>query len=129
MEGWGTLSDACAEGLNTSDIASVGKQADEELTREQIEYARSNPVGEERLGPARLGMPRLTKFELARVISTRASQLANNDPPRCDVGQETDPVYIAQMEYSKGVLPPYEVRRYHHDGTWERWTLAELCSS
>jgi len=74
----------------------------------------------------RLGRPRLTKYELARLLGTRAAQLAHNDAVRCDVGNETNVVCMAQMELTAGVFPPYEVRRYHPDGTWERWQLREM---
>ena len=129
---WGTFEDACNVSFRNHSIDHALNDLNvnaEKETEIEVKMARSNPVGEERIGPARLGVAKLTKYELARIIGTRASQLANNDRPRCDVGGETDPVYIAQIEYSKNALPPYEVRRYHYDGTWERWKLDELLHS
>lgn len=80
----------------------------------------------ERIGVERIGRVRLTKYELARVIGTRACQIASNDPPRCDVPAGVSAVQIAQMEMAQQIYPSFEIRRYHADNTWERWTLAEL---
>lgn len=83
----------------------------------------------ERTGFERIGRPRLTKYELARVIGTRACQIANNDPPKCDIPVGSSAVRIAQMELAQKLYPAFEIRRYHADGTWERWTLTELIES
>lgn len=80
----------------------------------------------ERVGDERIGRRRLTKFELARVIGTRACQIASNDPPRVPVEPSASAVRIAQSEIAQGHYPQYEIRRYHPDGTWERWPLSEL---
>lgn len=82
----------------------------------------------ERHGENRIGRRRLTKFELARVIGTRACQIASNDPPRVHVEEGMSAVRIAQCELAQGHFPQYEIRRYHPDGTWERWQLHELLS-
>ena len=96
-------------------------------SHEHVARERALPLpGEERVGAQRLGRPKLTKYELARLLGTRAAQLSHNDVVRCDVGRETNVVCMAQMELTAGVFPPYEVRRYHPDGTWERWQLREL---
>ena len=70
---------------------------------------------------------KLTKFERARIIGTRATQLANNAPPLVDVAGEIDPVNIAKMEYQAGVLDLYIVRKFA-DGTYQivRPTLANI---
>jgi DNA-directed RNA polymerase II subunit RPB1 len=61
---------------------------------------------------------KLSKFEKARIIGTRATQLSNNAPPLVDIGNETDPVKIALMEYHAGVLDLYIVRRFA-DGSYQ----------
>lgn len=55
---------------------------------------------------------KITKFEKARIIGTRATQLSNNAPPIIDIGTEVDPVKIALMEYDTGLLNLYIVRKY-----------------
>ncbi|HSW76565.1 MAG TPA: hypothetical protein VLG50_05945 [Candidatus Saccharimonadales bacterium] len=47
---------------------------------------------------------KLTKYEKARLIGTRANQLNNNAIPRVDIGEMTDAFDIAKLEYDAGVL-------------------------
>lgn len=61
---------------------------------------------------------KITKFEEARIIGTRATQLSNNVPPLVDIGNEIDPVKIAKMEYKAGVLQLYIIRKFP-DGTYQ----------
>lgn len=55
---------------------------------------------------------RITKYEKARILGTRATQLSNNAPPLLEIGTEIDPVRIAMQEYDAGILPIYVVRRF-----------------
>jgi DNA-directed RNA polymerase II subunit RPB1 len=55
---------------------------------------------------------RITKFEKARILGTRAMQLSHNAPPLLEIGDEIDPVRIAMREYDAGILPIYVVRRF-----------------
>ncbi|WP_338601575.1 DNA-directed RNA polymerase subunit K [Sulfolobus tengchongensis] len=50
---------------------------------------------------------RLTKYEIARIISARALQLAMGAPALIDVNNinSTDVVTIAEEEFKRGVLP------------------------
>ena len=50
----------------------------------------------------RVTMPVLTKYERARVIGTRAQQIALNSPLMLDPGEEKDPYKIAELELSYG---------------------------
>jgi DNA-directed RNA polymerase II subunit RPB1 len=61
---------------------------------------------------------KITKFERARIIGTRATQLSNDAPPLVQVGDETDPVKISIMEYKAGVIQLYIVRRFA-DGSYQ----------
>lgn len=67
----------------------------------------------EKITPRRSTDPRkkISLFERARVIGTRATQLSNNHPPRVDIGDETDPIKIAMMELTAGYLTDLVVRR------------------
>jgi len=58
-------------------------------------------------------LPKLTKFEKARVIGARALQLAMGARPLIDVSKlpTKDFVYIAREELMRGVLPFTIVRR------------------
>ena len=55
---------------------------------------------------------RITYFERARLIGTRAVQLSENARPVVEIGTETNPVKIALLEYNAGVLPLHIIRPY-----------------
>lgn len=61
---------------------------------------------------------KFTKYEKARVIGTRATQIANNAKPMIDIGDEIDDVNIATLEYEAGILPIYVIRHFS-DGSIE----------
>ena len=61
---------------------------------------------------------KITKFEKARIIGTRAMQLSNDDDPKIDIEDEKDPVNIALQEYETGQLPIFVVRKFA-DGSRE----------
>jgi len=62
---------------------------------------------------------KLTKFEKARIIGTRANQLSNNDNIITGSIYNFDPVKIAESEYANGVLPLYIIRKYP-DNSYEK---------
>lgn len=62
---------------------------------------------------------KITKFEKARIIGTRAMQLSNNAPPLIDIGEEIDPLNIAKREYELGILQLYIIRKFP-DGTIQK---------
>ena len=45
-----------------------------------------------------------TRFERARVIGARALQISAGAPPLVKI-EEEDPIKIAEMEFSRGVIP------------------------
>lgn len=82
------------------------------VTDTTITYDINAPVI--RQGP----ITKITKFEKARIVGTRATQLANNAPPLVNIGNEVDPVKIAIMEYQAGVLDLYIIRKFS-DGSYQ----------
>jgi DNA-directed RNA polymerase subunit K/omega len=62
---------------------------------------------------------KITKFEKARIIGTRANQLSNNDNIITGSIYNFDPVKIAESEYANGVLPLYIIRKYP-DNSYEK---------
>lgn len=102
--------------------------------------ATGAPAGQQRPcpNPQRRTIPRLSKFEVSRLIGIRAKQLDNYNPnaptipgelriagPMVDIGDEIDSVKIATMEL-KAKKFPLKVRRYLPDGSCEDWTVEEL---
>ncbi|MGB9704086.1 MAG: DNA-directed RNA polymerase subunit K, partial [Pyrobaculum sp.] len=71
--------------------------------------------------------PRLTKYEVARIIGARAIQLAMGAQPLVDVQEvgTTDPVLIAMEELKRGLLD-FVIVRETPDGKTTRIRLKEL---
>lgn len=71
--------------------------------------------------------PRLTKYEVARVVGARAVQLAMGAQPLVDIQRlgTTDPVIIAMEEFKEGLLDFIVVREFP-DGKSIRIALKEL---
>ena len=72
--------------------------------------------------------PFLTKYEKARIIGARALQISKNSPILIStdtLGNETDPIVIAEMELREGKIP-FIIRRYLPDGSYEDWPVKEL---
>ncbi|KAF7684562.1 DNA-directed RNA polymerases I, II, and III subunit RPABC2 [Astathelohania contejeani] len=73
----------------------------------------------------RITSPRMTKFEKARVLGTRAQQLSMNAPPLVDIEYETDPYMIAVKELREKKIP-FIIRRVLPDNTYEEWSIKEM---
>lgn len=73
----------------------------------------------------RLTQSIITKYEKARIIGVRASQLSNNSLPLVDTEGIDDVLKIAEMEYHKKVIP-FKIRRWLPNGEYEDWKLSEL---
>merc|ERR1712156_116308 len=69
--------------------------------------------------------PFMTRFEKARVLGTRALQLANGAPVNVEIEGETDPLKIAGKELIARKIPII-VRRFLPDGSYEDWGIEEL---
>ncbi|XP_041351589.1 DNA-directed RNA polymerases I, II, and III subunit RPABC2-like [Gigantopelta aegis] len=67
----------------------------------------------------------MTKYERARVLGTRALQIAMCAPVMVELEGETDPLKIAMKEL-KARKVPFIIRRYLPDGSYEDWSLEEL---
>merc|ERR1711894_847930 len=66
-----------------------------------------------------------TKYERARVIGTRALQIAMCAPVMVELEGETDPLEIAMKELKARKIPII-IRRYLPDGSYEDWAINEL---
>ncbi|KAF8782475.1 DNA-directed RNA polymerases I, II, and III subunit RPABC2-like [Argiope bruennichi] len=67
----------------------------------------------------------LTKYERARVLGTRALQIAMNAPVMVELEGETDPLQIAMKELKARKIPII-IRRYLPDRSYEDWGVDEL---
>ncbi|GIX86970.1 DNA-directed RNA polymerases I, II, and III subunit RPABC2 [Caerostris extrusa] len=69
--------------------------------------------------------PFMTKYEMARILGTRALQIAMNAPVNVELEGETDALQIAMKELKEGKIPIC-IRRYLPDGSYEDWDADEL---
>uniref|UniRef100_A0AC35F649 RPB6 homolog n=1 Tax=Panagrolaimus sp. PS1159 TaxID=55785 RepID=A0AC35F649_9BILA len=73
----------------------------------------------------RVTTPFMTKYERARVLGTRALQIAMGAPVMVEMEGETDPLEIARKELKEQKVPII-IRRYLPDGSFEDWGIEEL---
>lgn len=73
----------------------------------------------------RITTPYLTKYERARVLGTRALQIAMCAPVMVELEGLTDPLKIAMKEL-KARKVPIIIRRFLPDGSYEDWSINEL---
>ncbi|KAL3882597.1 hypothetical protein ACJMK2_028924 [Sinanodonta woodiana] len=73
----------------------------------------------------RITTPYMTKYERARVLGTRALQIAMCAPVMVELEGETDPLQIAMKELKARKIPII-IRRYLPDGSFEDWGIEEL---
>lgn len=73
----------------------------------------------------RITTPYLTKYERARVLGTRALQIAMCAPVMVELEGLTDPLRIAMKELKARKIPII-IRRFLPDGSFEDWSINEL---
>ncbi|GIX82471.1 DNA-directed RNA polymerases I, II, and III subunit RPABC2 [Caerostris extrusa] len=73
----------------------------------------------------RITSPYMTKYERARVLGTRALQIAMNAPVMVELDGEMDPLVLAMKELKVRKIPII-IRRYLPDGSYEDWGVDEL---
>ncbi len=74
----------------------------------------------------RIGPPKLTRFERARIIGARSLQLSMGAPLLAELPEEmSDPIDIALTELKDGVLP-MTLRRVLPDRSWQDIDLQVL---
>jgi len=77
-------------------------------------------------GAKPVSYPFLNQFEKTKVLTFRASQLAQGSRPYIEVPDEVTDVYtIAKMELAQKKLP-FILKRPLPDGDYEYWRLSEL---
>uniref|UniRef100_A0A4W3IDN3 DNA-directed RNA polymerases I, II, and III subunit RPABC2 n=1 Tax=Callorhinchus milii TaxID=7868 RepID=A0A4W3IDN3_CALMI len=91
--------------------------------RENVEIL---PAGEgQQANQKRITTSYMTKYERARVLGTRALQIAMCAPVMVELEGETDPLQIAMKELKARKIPII-IRRYLPDGSYEDWGVDEL---
>ncbi|GMR43083.1 hypothetical protein PMAYCL1PPCAC_13278, partial [Pristionchus mayeri] len=90
---------------------------------ERIDILPSNDKGT--ASGEKVTTPYMTKYERARVLGTRALQIAMGAPVMVELEGETDPLEIARKELKQRRIPII-VRRYLPDGSFEDWAVDQL---
>ena len=106
------------------------EEEDSEIREQNMDEESENQQKQSKLFKRGEGQttPFLTKYEKARIIGARALQISKNSPiliPTENLGGETDPIVIAEMELREGKIP-FIIRRYLPDGSYEDWPVKEL---
>ncbi|XP_072019154.1 DNA-directed RNA polymerases I, II, and III subunit RPABC2-like [Amphiura filiformis] len=117
--------DAFEEGFDdVEDDDALGENAMEEDG--EGEHVDVLPAGEgQGQSLKKITTPYMTKYERARVLGTRALQIAMNAPVMVELEGETDPLQIAMKELKARKIPII-IRRYLPDGSYEDWGIDEL---
>ncbi|CAG2065207.1 unnamed protein product [Timema podura] len=98
-------------------------QAEEE--GENIELLAPGDAGGSVAKSKRITTRYMTKYERARVLGTRALQIAMCAPVMVELEGETDPLQIAMKELKQRKIPII-IRRYLPDNSYEDWGIDEL---
>merc|ERR1712123_179057 len=121
-----------------SDDENAGDFGGDDIEGEDIEEVEGEaegeqvdvlPSGNDGFDPKRIlnriTLPYMTKYERARVLGTRALQIAMCAPVMVELEGETDPLQIAMKELKLRKIPII-IRRYMPDGSYEDWKIEEL---
>lgn len=69
--------------------------------------------------------PRLTKYERAKIIGMRATQLSQGANPTI-IPKKGMSIYDIALEEIKQKKCPYIIKRYLPDGSYEQWKVNDL---
>ncbi|KAH0946718.1 hypothetical protein HN011_000527 [Eciton burchellii] len=108
--------------VDDEDNLELEPQEDE---AENIELLNSNEAGGGVQRSKRITTRYMTKYERARVLGTRALQIAMCAPVMVELEGETDPLQIAMKELKQRKIPII-IRRYLPDNSYEDWGIDEL---
>lgn len=92
---------------------------------EHIDLINTAELGERGASTKRITTRYMTKYERARILGTRALQIAMCAPVLVEPEGETDPLQIAMKELKARKIP-ITIRRYLPDGSFEDWSIDEL---
>lgn len=115
------------EDYDDNDAGSDGEDMDTEMIEEpdRIEILTGSGQGQAVQPSKRITTPYLTKYERARVLGTRALQIAMCAPVMVELEGLTDPLKIAMKELKARKIPMI-IRRFLPDGSFEDWSIDEL---
>uniref|UniRef100_A0A1B6LZK0 DNA-directed RNA polymerases I, II, and III subunit RPABC2 n=1 Tax=Graphocephala atropunctata TaxID=36148 RepID=A0A1B6LZK0_9HEMI len=107
------------------DDADIDEIDQQEEDGENIELLNAQDVRGGVQKSNRITTKYMTKYERARVLGTRALQIAMCAPVMVELEGETDPLQIAMKELKQRKIPII-IRRYLPDNSFEDWGIDEL---
>lgn len=111
------------------DMGDYGDDAaDESAGEEDFELLPSGSAGlrgERGENTTKITTQYMTKYERARILGTRALQIAMCAPVMVELDGETDPLQIATKELKARKIPII-IRRFLPDGSFEDWPIDQL---
>ncbi|KAL7633839.1 UNVERIFIED_CONTAM: hypothetical protein RMT77_015795 [Armadillidium vulgare] len=124
------------EEFDGDDVGDDFDEVDEDENLDEIQEGEDEPniellnAGDGTAVPTqkRITTPYMTKYERARVLGTRALQIAMCAPVMVEIDSESDPLQIAAKELRERKIPII-IRRYLPDGSFEDWGIDELIIS
>ena len=111
-----------------ADYDDGGGGGDESMGEEDFELIQSGSAGlrgERGENTAKITTHYMTKYERARILGTRALQIAMCAPVMVELDGETDPLQIAMKELKARKIPII-IRRFLPDGSFEDWPIDQL---
>merc|ERR1712168_975522 len=94
----------------------------------QVDILPADGEGQPEAPKRKITTPYMTKYERARVLGTRALQIAMCAPVMVELEGEIDPLQIAMKELKQRKIPII-IRRYLPDSSYEDWPIADLLIS
>ncbi|KAK2154946.1 hypothetical protein LSH36_253g04045 [Paralvinella palmiformis] len=113
------------EAVDDEDDEPLDEVQEAEDSQPNVEIVPQNEASLKVDPDKRMTTPYLTKYERARVLGTRALQIAMCAPVMVELERETDPLAIAMKELKARKIPLI-IRRYLPDGSYEEWAIDEL---
>lgn len=110
--GWVPKSVAAGVNSRKSNVEQFNETILNTTTSPAKKLTITPPVKLNQLNVPSIPKMKLTKYEKARIVGTRAMQLSNDAVPLIDIGTETDPVKIALNEYELGLLKIESIRKF-----------------
>ena len=111
------------------DMGDYGDDAgDESAGEDDFELLPSGSAGlrgERGENTTKITTQYMTKYERARILGTRALQIAMCAPVMVELDGETDPLQIATKELKARKIPII-IRRFLPDGSFEDWPIDQL---
>ena len=110
------------------DMGDYDDGGEESPGEEEFELMPSGAAGfrgERGENTAKITTQYMTKYERARILGTRALQIAMCAPVMVELDGETDPLQIAMKELKARKIPII-IRRFLPDGSFEDWPIDQL---